>query len=183
MEIVNCKTCGKEIKQYKSIKRKHCSLKCRDYKSPKERFYEKFKVNETTLCWNWVASFLKDGYGCFNYRPYAQSAHRASWIIHKGIIPNGMFVCHKCDNTKCVNPDHLFLGTPLDNNRDMISKGREIYPVGSECKNAILTEKDVVDIRNRYFAGGITQRKLAKEYKVGYKAISKIIKRQRWKHV
>jgi len=183
MKIIKCLTCNKEVKVYSYIERKHCSLKCLHFKTPKERLYNKFTIDSKTGCWNWTAGLLKDGYGSFAFKPFAQSAHRGSWIIHNGAIPDGMLVCHRCDNRRCVNPDHLFLGTYLDNNHDMIEKCRAIYPCGSKSFWSKLTEKQVLEIRKRHANGDITQRKLAQEYGIGYKAINKIIKRQRWNHV
>jgi hypothetical protein len=183
MNVINCATCGKEIKEYKSLKRKHCSLKCRDWRNPKQRLYDKFKVDESTGCWNWTAGLDRDGYSVFEFRPFAQRGHRASWIIHNGSIPDGMLVCHKCDNRKCINPDHLFLGTSSDNNQDMMNKMRNIYHCGSKSVLSKLTEEKVIEMRDRYAKGGITQRKLALEYGIGYKAVCKIINRQRWTHV
>jgi hypothetical protein len=82
------------------------------------------KVNKTSGCWIWTAA-NKDGYGRYSNSGYA---HRISWEMHFGKIPAGMFVCHKCDNPPCVNPDHLFLGTNQDNVNDMRAKGRGSKP-------------------------------------------------------
>lgn len=87
-------------------------------------FNKKFSIDFETGCWNWKTYIGKNGYGQFILNPKKVSAHRASWIIHKGEIPQGLFILHKCDNKKCVNPNHLFLGTQLENIRDAYSKGR-----------------------------------------------------------
>jgi hypothetical protein len=116
-------------------------------------------------------------------------AHRVSWILHHGSIPDGMSVCHRCDTPACVRPDHLFLGTQLDNMRDSTRKrrnGKYRYPnnfhKGSQCWKAVLTDEDVRAIRSR-LASGAGQHQLAREYGVAPPTINRIAKRVTWKHV
>lgn len=110
--------------------------------SAPERFGKQVKFTEG--CWEWVGPADKDGYGVFRGVfedvPY-QRAHRYSWALHnKQQIPKGMLICHQCDNPKCVNPDHLFIGTGGDNMRDKVAKGRHNAPKGAAAPTAILTE-------------------------------------------
>lgn len=95
----------------------------------KERFFTKFNVSESG-CWEWAST--NNEYGNFyvriGERMQSTGAHRASYIIHYGQIPEGLCVCHTCDNPSCVNPVHLFLGTRSQNSRDMVNKGRNVIP-------------------------------------------------------
>lgn len=120
-------------------------------RTPKERLEEKF-IKVDSGCWEWAGSINKQsGYGDFHFRRRTYPAHRASWIIHNGEIPtgddyHGICVLHKCDNRICVNPDHLFLGTNLDNIKDSVSKNRRKgitrrRPIGIFRRKMSLEEK------------------------------------------
>ena len=78
-------------------------------------------------CWNWTKGLTTRGYGKIKFAGKSTTAHRVSWLKYKGQIPDGLLVCHHCDNCKCVNPDHLFIGTAMDNNQDMMRKGRHTH--------------------------------------------------------
>ena len=93
------------------------------------RFWERVKGNYPDECWEWQGNKNEAGYGRFRMGKKGYiGAHRASYILNVGKIPEGKLVCHKCDNPGCVNPSHLFIGTHQDNTADMISKGRQYVP-------------------------------------------------------
>lgn len=90
----------------------------------KESIMEKVVVSDSG-CWEWTGLVGKNGYPSVGYKgKRARGAHRISFMLHKGEIPDGLFVCHTCDNKLCLNPGHLFLGTAKQNSQDMVSKGR-----------------------------------------------------------
>ena len=103
-------------------------------KTVEERFWK--NVRKGPGCWEWSANKNDAGYGRFWICRKGVRAHRFSLELHKGKIPEGMFVCHHCDNPGCVKPDHLFVGTQSDNMHDMQSKGRKIsiYTITNKCK-------------------------------------------------
>lgn len=141
-------------------------------KTRADRFWA--KVHKGEDCWEWTASLLDEGYGQFwDYR--CIQAHRYSWILHNGPIPKGLWVLHRCDNRKCVRPDHLFIGTRQENMDDMVAKGRS----ASRTKNAMarLTEEAINDIRQRQQSS----RELAEKYGVHPAHIRNIWRGKRWR--
>lgn len=133
-------------------------------------------------CWLWVGYLDRKGYGQIQVGGYTKSlAHRAAWTAFCGPIPSGLFVCHRCDTPACVNPDHLFLGTPLDNTRDMDAKGRRrsVSRAGELHPQARLTEADVAEIRRLH--GVIPQRKLGERFGVSPRQIHRILHGQSWR--
>lgn len=144
-------------------------------------------------CWNWTGAVFKgSGYGAFQMsNPRGTwGAHRASFMLHGKGDPDGWFVCHKCDNRLCVNPEHLFLGTPQDNIDDMVAKRRHCF--GKERVEAALnakrvarrklTEEQALEIFNRYQTGE-SRFKLAAEFGVHPDTVYKLVTGHSWSHV
>lgn len=145
------------------------------------RFYSKVAFGLSD-CWLWWGHIDALGYGRLVY-PGESKAHRASWRIHCGAIPDGMKVLHRCDVRSCVNPNHLFLGTQEANVRDMIAKGRQRFPTprhGEANPMSRLTARHVAEIRRRYAAGGITMAELASEYGVATMTVQRALRGTSW---
>lgn len=139
------------------------------------------RITHPEACWLWTGGTTNDGYGCFSVQNHTVLAHRFSYEYHNGPIPSDMCVLHRCDTPGCVNPMHLLLGTPADNSDDCDRKGRR--PRGSQLPNAKLTESQVIELRARYAAGGISMYKLADEYGLTQSTVHRIIKRYVWCHI
>lgn len=146
--------------------------------SVEQRFWE--KVSKTDGCWEWTGSLNNQGYGQIRIDGKSLLAHRVSWGMAFGPIPDGLLVLHRCDNPPCIRPDHLFLGTFADNSHDMIQKGRQVIRVGEDCVSASLTYRDVATIRE-LASTGLSSRKLAKQFGVSHTTILDIVRGNRYK--
>ena len=148
-----------------------------------DRFQAKYRVNRDSGCWEWTAALAGKGYGQIKVPGERRQmyAHRLSYLIRWGEIPKGKDVLHRCDNPRCVNPDHLFVGTSQDNHDDMKAKGRSTY--GERNAQAILTEADIRAIRQLCEAGELSQWKIAKLFRIQQMEVSRIHRRVRWAHV
>lgn len=151
---------------------------------PITRFWR--NVRKGDGCWEWTAGMSNtNGYGVFTtpYNPH-QSAHRFAWVIHNGPIPEGLHVCHHCDNRKCVRPDHLFLGTAKDNTHDMIRKGRQA--VGERAGQSKLTTQQVAEMRSLYKGrrkAGPTHQTFADRYNINLRTVGDILRGNTYKGV
>ena len=158
-------------------------MKLSDIETPDlaERFWS--RVDTSGDCWNWISDSKSRRYGRI-WAKREMSAHRVSYLLTHGEIPDGLYVCHHCDNGLCVRPTHLFLGTPKDNMLDATQKGRltDHYPhyYGEENPKSKLTRKKVDEIRVRY-SRGVKGTVLSKEFRVSASTISAITRGITWK--
>jgi len=130
-------------------------------------------------CVEWGGYIDRDGYGQFGVNGAPKLAHRVAWVIANGDIPNNLLVCHTCDNPKCVNVAHLFLGTHKDNMKDMANKGRSDDQRGEANNSAKLTGEDIKAIR----LDTRSLRVIAEAYRVSHVAIYKVKAFKTWQHV
>lgn len=152
------------------------------------RFWEKVNPDISPIfyngsrCWEWTGAKTKKGYGSFGYIYGTEYAHRISYIFAFGEIPDGLFVCHGCDNRKCVNPNHLFLGTPKENSEDMVSKGRSI--VNEKNPRAKLKSSEVREIRKILSSSSnLSHKEIASMFGVSSATISLIGSNSTWKGI
>lgn len=137
-------------------------------------------VNKTDGCWEWKRAKNKRGYGVYSFENKKQLTHRLSYMFTHGELPSSILVCHKCDNPKCVNPDHLFAGTQTDNMNDMVIKGS-----GRNNYNRKISIEDIKIIRAKYphCPKDGTVKELAKKYGINESSMTKIINRKTYKHI
>lgn len=164
------------------------------------RFLTMISPEPNTGCWLWTGYVDAPGYGQININRRAVRTHRVSYELHFGPIPNGLFVCHKCDERTCVNPAHLFLGTHRDNMRDMMNKGRGTArsdhpfrtgackalaiansPRGEAKARAKLTDAAVLEMRR--VAHLFSERYLASMYGVSRGVVRSAVAGRTWSHV
>lgn len=155
------------------------------------RFWERFwnRVDKTGDCWNWMGSLNLSGYGQVKLLRKAKMCHRITFEVTFGPIPEGMQVCHRCDNPRCVRPEHLFLGTPKNNVDDCISKNRRRYKHGSVPKRkgefngrAKLIESVVDELRKRTWNYG-DKAKEARRLGISASTINWVLSGRTWSHI
>lgn len=142
-------------------------------------------------CWNWTGCQRNSrGYGAININGKQRVASRISYEFYIGPIPDGLFVCHHCDNRECINPKHLFLGTNADNMRDRNEKGRNAFGRcaphrirrGEENNKTKLTTEQVLEIRKLH-AQGVSYRLLVQKFNVSKTNVADVVRRRTWRHV
>lgn len=164
-----CQYCGKMCKRI--LAHHFCSIEC--------RFLSKIEKKENG-CWEWIDLLSNGGYGKFNDKGTTISAHRFSYKLYRGEIPRGMCVCHICDNRKCVNPEHLWLGTAKDNMRDCVAKNRKPDQNGIKNNHAKFTLEMIEEIKNLDIQK-IPRYKIAKKFNVAAGTISNVLNGKTYK--
>lgn len=179
-------------RQIQSVFRVRAKMTKEDREQDKtnSRFFRKIQKTSSG-CWFWLGRKCRQGYGSFRLNGKIEKAHRASYILNWKLekIPDGVYVCHTCDNPSCVNPEHLFLGTAKENMQDCKSKGRLMSPAriaaqtrGEERYNAKLTEADAIKV-HEMFSAGISKAEIARHFRVSYSCTNNIILGVSWKHL
>lgn len=137
------------------------------------------RPDSSTGCVQWVGNKNRSGYGLIQINGKGWAAHRLAWVNARGSIPQGMYVCHTCDNRLCINPAHLFLGTAKTNSDDMIAKGRKVVVRGEQAGTAKLSESEARAI----LADERPHKEIAAQYGVTHSAISMIKSGRNWPHI
>lgn len=153
-----------------------CSTKC--------KILNRFTIVDQ--CWEWQGKINESGYGILNVRESGKKidilAHRESYKIHKGEIPCGLCVLHKCDNTACINPEHLWVGTQKENAQDCVKKGRFFNGHARSKASGKIKEEQVVEMRELY-KNGISRKELQEKYKLSQSQVSGILTYKFWRHI
>ncbi len=134
------------------------------------------------LCWIWQRSKNKAGYPYFFINKKTVYAHRMAWVSAYGKIEDNLWVMHKCDNPSCCRPDHLSLGTPLENNKDMMNKKRNKFQTGDSHHNHKVVASDVMKIRSMS-ASGISRKEISSGFPIKPETVGSILRRDIWKHI
>lgn len=187
-----CQCCnGPLILRRPSDPKIYCSPECYYvHRRTAERISKRFwpKVDMSGDCWLWTGPVDQDGYGMFFGEGFRR-AHRCSYILAHGFIPEGLLVCHTCDTPACVRPDHLFVGTSAENNQDRSRKGRTAHGPqpyspnrlrGARNPNSRLTAEAAREIKQRLRGGGVSKAQLARDYGVSEGAIYAILNGRSW---
>ncbi len=145
-------------------------------------FFTKCTQPSPDSCWEWKQSISELGYGKAKFQTKSIGAHRLAYKFAKGEIPKGLYVCHACDNRKCINPAHLFLGTQRDNVQDSVRKGRRRYAFGDTAGGRKITSAVVIRIKERAKTER-TYAKMASDYGISRRQICRIVRGKSWRHI
>lgn len=143
--------------------------------TPQERiqaFWNKIIITaDDNQCWLWIASSHKQGYGWFG----TELAHRIAWSYPDYLIPDGLCILHSCDNPKCCNPKHLFLGTQLENIQDKVNKNRQSKISGEKHHSCRISDKQIEEIRERYAKGGVLYKTIAQDMGIAIGTVGRFV--------
>lgn len=148
-----------------------------------KRFWKYVTKGAEDACWEWCGSRQPKGYGTFRVEGRTLKTHRVSYELHKGPIPEGLWVLHKCDNPPCVNPAHLWLGTNADNVADKTANGRAFRLIGERHHKAKITDEIVRKIRAEWAAGGKTYPQIGAMFSINSEIVGRVVRRKSWRHV
>jgi len=184
-----CNMCGKEFFKpphcgnQRWDDRKYCSLKCyyQLSKNKPEDVWKQINRKSEDECWEWIGKSLSKGYGHLRINNKDCYSHRMVYIETYGSIPEGLCILHTCNNPKCCNPKHLYVGTHADNMEQMSKDGRS--NMGEKHPNSRLSNQIIIKIRFLYSTGKYSQKCLGKMVGVSQGQISRIIKKDGWKHI
>jgi hypothetical protein len=149
-----------------------------------DRFWK--YIEKKDGCWIWRGGLNSMGYGQFHIGNGKMAlCHRLSWVVHRGPIDGDLCILHKCDNPKCVNPDHLFIGTMKDNMQDKANKKRNLKNIGEYSCQHKLTDCEATEIRKLYKRAtrNFNIQSLAKKYNIGQTTVWEILNGRAWKHL
>lgn len=146
----------------------------------KRRFWLKVRECLPETCWDWIGEITNVGYGRFTFKQKRTGAHRMAWMITHGNIPDGLCVCHTCDNRKCVNPGHMFLGSNAENMADKVAKKRQETGANVRKKTTKITPEQALEIRARGKTGA-KPTALAREYGLSQSFVSEVIAGKKWR--
>lgn len=144
------------------------------------RFWAKVDKRGPDECWEWKGHHDRDGYAIFGLASRPYGAHRVAMRLHSGTLPRDALACHACHNRGCVNPHHLYWGTPAQNTADMYAAGRQAVLVGEQCASSRLKSKQVDDIRKMYGSRQYSQAQIARLFGVTEGAIQAIVANKNW---
>lgn len=147
-----------------------------------EEILENYIPVTETGCWLWLGNVLKTGYGHVWYENKTRRVHKVVYELTKGEVPNGLYVCHKCDIRSCVNPAHLYAGTPQNNMDDRSARGRQSRFPGESHPMAKLNNEQVLQIREMA-ADKIPDRIIATEFGISWISVYYIRTKRLWKHI
>lgn len=187
--FIECLQCGKTTRkkayQLRDGTAKYCSRPCQyayHRTDPVTRFWNHVVKQGDDECWDWSGSGNQFGHGMFNISHTERMyAHRYSWQLVHGVIPEGMWLLHLCDRPQCCNPKHLVLGDHRLNTLHAVDRDR--VAKGEHNGGAKLSVDDIAAIRERYAKGGIAAKQLGRQFGIGESQTLRIIHRQSWKHV